>query len=101
MSQLEAQLRAIAARGELTYLSVVPVAGKGDGGVVFVAQVSPASRWGHVEGRDADPVNALLKAIDGLPKAMKKPTREPAPEPPPPAKDDGFTGQPEPEPWDN
>lgn len=76
MPDLEAHLRAIAERGELTYLSVVPVAGKGFDGVTFVAQLSPASRWGHFEGRDADPVKALLKAIDQMPKPMKKRTTE-------------------------
>jgi hypothetical protein len=79
VSELENQLRRLAANGELTYLSIIPVVGKGyDGGnTVFAAQVSPASRFGHSEGRDPDPVAAILKAIAGLPKSFVK---EPKPE---------------------
>jgi len=72
MSGLETQLRRLAANGELTYLSLIPVAGKGVGGVVFDATVSPASKFGHSHGRDADPVAAILKAIEGLPKSYAK-----------------------------
>ena len=84
MSELERRLRQIANNGELTYLSMIPVAGKG--GVVFCAQVSPASRFGHSEGRDSDPVEALLKAINGLPKSFvkDKPSKRNAPTPEPP-----------------
>ncbi len=70
MSNLETKLRQLAENGELTYLSLTPLAGKG--GIVFCAQVSPASRFGHSEGRDADPVNAIHAAIDGLPKSFAK-----------------------------
>ena len=61
---LETTLRDLAARGELTYVSVVPVAGKG--GIVYSATVAPASKFGHVFGRDADPVKAILKACAEL-----------------------------------
>jgi len=71
-SELETKLRNLAARGELTYLSMVPVAGKGEYGCTFVAQVDPASRFGHVEGRDSDPVKALVNALDALPKSFVK-----------------------------
>lgn len=79
MSELEEKLRALASQGELTYLSIIPVVGKGrDGGnTVFAAQVTPASRFGHSEGRDPDPVAAILKAIEGLPKSFVK---EPKPD---------------------
>ena len=71
-SELETKLRQLAKNGELTYLSMVPVAGLGEYGATFVAQVSPASRFGHVEGRDDDPVKALVNAIDALPKSFVK-----------------------------
>ena len=70
MSDLETRLRALAANGELTYLSLAPVAGKG--GVVFAVIVSPASKFGHIEARDADPVAAILTALDKLPKSFTK-----------------------------
>lgn len=71
-SELETKLRQLAKNGELTYLSMVPVAGLGEYGCTFVAQVDPASRFGHSEGRDSDPVKALLIALDGLPKSFVK-----------------------------
>ena len=71
-SELEAKLRSLAANGELTYLSLTPVAGKGDHNVVFHAVVSPASRFGNRTGRDADPVKAILAALGGLPKSFVK-----------------------------
>jgi hypothetical protein len=92
-SELETKLRQIAKNGELTYLSMVPVAGLGEYGCTFVAQVTPASRFGHVEGRDSDPVKALVNALDALPKSFVKdkakgvaplkhlPMAAPAPEP--------------------
>lgn len=78
MSELETKLRNLAARGELTHVSLVPVAGTGEYGVTFVAQVAPASRFGHVEGRDPDPVTALVNALDALPTSFvkDKPKRE-------------------------
>lgn len=71
MSELDKALRKLADNGELTYLSLAPVAGKSETGVVFSARVAPASRFGHSDGRDADPVKALLQAIEGLPKSVK------------------------------
>jgi ribosome-associated translation inhibitor RaiA len=91
VSELETQLRRLAANGEFTYLSVIPVAGKGEYGVVFEASVSPASRFGHSQARDADPVAAILKAIEGLPKSMVKEPRK--------LKEFGNPKA-EPEPWD-
>jgi len=72
MSELETKLRTLARNGELTYLSMIPVAGIGEYGCTFVAQIAPASRFGHVEGRDADPVKALVNALDALPKPFVK-----------------------------
>jgi hypothetical protein len=74
VSELETKLRQLAKNGELCYLSMVTVAGKGEYGVTFVAQVTPASRFGYVEGRDSDPVKALLNALDALPKSFVKET---------------------------
>jgi hypothetical protein len=51
---------------------MIPVAGLGEYGCTFVAQIAPASRFGHVEGRDGDPVKALLNALDALPKPFVK-----------------------------
>lgn len=60
---LEDTLRALANAGELSYLSLIPTAGPGRGGVVFSASFSPASKWGQGMARDPDPVNAILSAI--------------------------------------
>lgn len=67
---LEKTLRDLAAAGELTYLSIVPVAGPG--GVVFSATFSSASKWGHSTETHADPVQAALDAIA----AVKLPKRK-------------------------
>lgn len=75
MPSLDTMIQDLAARGELTYLSLAPVAGKGgDKGVVFAAVYSSASKWGHGMARDADPVEALKKAIADvrLPKVKRK-----------------------------
>lgn len=60
---LEAMIRAAAKNGELTHLSVVPIAGKGPDGVVWSASYSPASKWGSGFGRHADPVEAIKLAM--------------------------------------
>lgn len=60
-NSLDTKLRALATDGELTYLSICPVAGKE--GVVFAASYSPAS-FGGSTARDADPVKACLAAIE-------------------------------------
>jgi hypothetical protein len=61
---LEERLRILANAGELSHLSICPTAGKGPGGIVYSASFSPASAWGHGFARDADPVNALMAALD-------------------------------------
>jgi hypothetical protein len=80
---LDERLREIAARGELTHLSLIPVAGKGTapGGVVFSASYSPASTWGHAICTHPDPVEALMMAIDEKlpPERRRKPVEEAPP----------------------
>lgn len=68
--KLEQTLRDLAERGELTYLSVVPIAGKG--GIVYSARYTPATGFGHGDGSDADPVGAMLKAIADKPVPVKR-----------------------------
>jgi hypothetical protein len=70
---LEAKLRKLAVRGELTHFSIIPVAGKGPGGVVWCATYSPASKWGSGFGRDADPITAAMMAFKDvrLPNAVR------------------------------
>lgn len=90
MSKLEKRLRQIAEAGELVGLSVVPVAGKGPNDLVFVATYMPATRVGTSVARNADPVAALLEALDGEPPPIELVTpiartprkKSPAPEPP-------------------
>lgn len=62
-ANLEDMIRAAAKNGELTHMSVVPVAGKGPDGIVWSATYSPASQWGAGFGRDADPVKAIKLAM--------------------------------------
>lgn len=79
---LENMIRALAANGELTHLSLTPVAGKGPGGIGWAASYSPASRWANGFGRHpTDPVEAIKMAINdermgeivgGLRKTLKK-----------------------------
>ena len=61
---LEDLLRDLAARGELTHLSIVAVAGKGPGGVVYSGSFTPAAQFGHGFSRDADPVKAIFEAVE-------------------------------------
>lgn len=70
----EAKIRELAARGELTHFSLVPVAGKGPSGIVWSASYSPASKWGSGFGRDADPIKAAMMAFDDirLPKMVRQ-----------------------------
>lgn len=63
---LEAKIRELAARGELTHFSIVPVAGKGPNGCVWSASYCPASKWGAGFGRDADPVKAAMMAFEDM-----------------------------------
>lgn len=67
MSKLEKRLREAAESGELSYLSVVPVAGKGPNDIVFLATYSPASRLGNSVARNADPAVAILEALETEP----------------------------------
>jgi len=93
VSKLEKRLREIAEQGELVGLSIVPVAGKGPNDLVFVATYQPATRYGAAVARNADPVTAMLEALDGeLPPEVGElvtplthtPRKKPqAPEPPP------------------
>ena len=69
MSKLEKRLREVAEQGELVGLSIVPVAGKGPNDLVFVATYMPASRHSTNVVRNADPVVAMLEALDGEPPA--------------------------------
>jgi hypothetical protein len=57
---LDDLIRDAAKRGELTHLSVVAVAGG------FSATFTPASTFGTVHERDADPVIAMTKAIKAV-----------------------------------
>ena len=61
---LEDILRALAANGELTYISLAPTAGKGPGGIGWAATYSPASRWANGFGKHDDPVEAIKLAIN-------------------------------------
>ena len=60
---LEDMIRAAAANGEMTHLSVVPKAGKGPGNITWCASYSPASKWGSGFGEDIDPVKAVKLAM--------------------------------------
>lgn len=54
---LEDMIQAVVKNGELTHLSLNPIAGG------WYATYSPASKWGSGYGRDTDPVEAIKKAI--------------------------------------
>lgn len=60
---LEDMIRAAAFNGELTHLSVVPVAGKGKDNISWSASYSPASKWGAGFAVDPDPVQAIKSAM--------------------------------------
>lgn len=70
---LEEKIRDVAARGELTHLSVVPVAGG------WSASFAHASGYGTSFAQDPDPVKAMIKAL-GMPKLarlrMSKPNQK-------------------------
>lgn len=88
-NDLGERLRTLAAKGNLTHLSVVPLhRGKE---VIWAASYAPAMGWGHGFGNDPDIVTAILAAIDDW-----KPTRKPREKP-------GSTAAAEPparEPWE-
>lgn len=62
-SAVEDMIRAAAANGELTYLSLCAVAGTGPGGISWSATYSPASKWGNGFGRADDPIEAIKLAM--------------------------------------
>lgn len=78
---LEARLRALAEKGELTHFSLAAVAGKGPKGVVWSASYCPASSWGAGFGRDADPIKAAMMAFEDvrLPAAIKRLAKQAVP----------------------
>jgi len=71
MSGLEERIRDLAERGNLTHISLTP---RHDGRKLlgWAASYSPATGWGQGFGLDADPVTAILTAIDDW-----KPARKP------------------------
>lgn len=77
VANLEDMIRAAAANGELSHLSLAPVAGKGPGNIAWSASYSPASVWGSGFGHDVDPVVAIKKAMTdekmkGIVKGLRK-----------------------------
>lgn len=65
--KLETALRQLAKDGELNYICLVPVANE------FEATYTPATEFGHSYARHADPVTALLAAINGMPPKGQRP----------------------------
>ena len=65
---LDDMLRAVAAAGNFSHLSIVssPING-------FVASFAPATNWGYGHGTADDPVTAAVRAIENAPKAAKAP----------------------------
>lgn len=74
LPDLETLLRKLVEAGELTHLSICPVAGDGPGGAVWSVSYSPASQWGSGFGRHADIVTAIKLAV--LDKRLVKFTRK-------------------------
>jgi hypothetical protein len=66
---LEQRIRDLAARGEITHLSLTPRA-KG-----WAATYTPASVMGVSFAEDGDPVKAIEAALDGI-KLRRKPARK-------------------------
>lgn len=62
-SPIEDMIRAAATNGELTYISLCAVAGKGPNGVSWSATYSPASKWGNGFGHADDPIEAMKLAL--------------------------------------
>lgn len=60
---LEDLIRAAAEAGELTHLSVVPVAGTGPKNISWSASYSPGSKFGTGLAVNVDPVQALVNAL--------------------------------------
>lgn len=63
MANLEDLIRNAAKEGQLTHLSVVPIAGKGPAGISWSASFSPGSVFGTGFGVDIDPVEAIKLAM--------------------------------------
>lgn len=63
MANLEDLIRNAAKEGQLTHLSVVPIAGKGPGGIAWSASFSPGSVFGTGFGAHVDPVEAIKLAM--------------------------------------
>lgn len=63
LPNLEDMIRAAAENGEITHLSVVPVAGKGVNNIGWAATYSPASKWANGRAVDVDPVQAIKLAM--------------------------------------
>jgi len=61
---IEDRIRELAKKGELTHLSLIPKFNP-RGSDYWQAVYSPAKKWGHSYGEDADPVAALEKALNG------------------------------------
>ena len=85
-SGLEDRLRALAAKGELTHISLTP---RHDGKkfLGWAASYAPATGWGPGFALDADPVTAILMAIESWKPARKPrakkglPDEDPLPDP--------------------
>lgn len=63
MKNLEDMIRDVAKRGDMTHLSLVPVAGKGPGNIAWAATFAPAARFGLGRGHHVDPVEAMKLAM--------------------------------------
>lgn len=74
---LDARLRKLAAAGELNYLSLVPLKSS----PVYSATYSPASSAVNGFGVDADPVKAIMNAIDNYKPAKRTRTVKDDPKP--------------------
>lgn len=74
MANLDETIRDLAARGEVTHLSLAPnPSGKG-----WRATFAPASHFGVCFGGDVDPVKAIMLAIDGAKLRRKAPFKDDA-----------------------
>lgn len=82
---LEDRIRELAARGELTHVSLAP------SGKKWMASYAPASVFGTSQAEHADPVQAILDAFDGIKlKRRSTPGLKPTPEPDPVPFDEAY-----------
>lgn len=79
---LEEKIRGLAAKGELTHISIAAKDG------MFYANYAPASASGYAQGVDADPVTALEAALAASPIKPKRVRKPAESEPEPAAADD-------------